>query len=219
MAVIECPRGHPYENTIHSACPTCARERMSNQAAPPQSRQQGAVGGSPGASQRSAPAAGIRQMPKTTSAYAMEVTGPEGQKRQVDPVVGWLVAIEGDAQGRDFPIRMGQNSIGRDRNNRICIEEDGAIARDTHAYVDFDHVNTRFYFSRGKGSALTFLRREVDGIVSQIPILQTEELNPWEVIQLTAKTVVVFVPLCYDSANERYLHFTGYFKWEKPKDQ
>ena len=38
------------------------------------------------------------------------------------PLVGWLVIVDGKGKGHDLQIFEGQNSIGRDKSNMVCID-------------------------------------------------------------------------------------------------
>ena len=40
---------------------------------------------------------------------------------KVNPVVGWLVCLEGPDRGHDYPLRAGTNAIGRSPSMEVCI--------------------------------------------------------------------------------------------------
>ena len=59
-----------------------------------------------------------------------------GSSVQTEPVVGWLVCIEGPLRGVDFRLHDGYNFIGREEGD-IHIQGDNTISRQKHAVVAF----------------------------------------------------------------------------------
>jgi hypothetical protein len=83
---------------------------------------------------------------KTTVHWVRTKDGIGGAAEAADdPIVGWLVATEGPAKGRDFRIYCGNNSVGRDPSCRIYIQDDTAIHRGIHMTIVFDPVDNQFY--------------------------------------------------------------------------
>lgn len=53
-----------------------------------------------------------------------------------DPLVGWLVVIQGPGQGHVVTIGNGSNSLGRDPGERICVDfGDETISRSGHTII------------------------------------------------------------------------------------
>ncbi len=111
------------------------------------------------------------------------------------PVVGWFVCIEGPDRGRDYRIRDGYNTIGRDPGNDICITGDMNITRDRHAVVGFDAQENLFFISPDKGKNLI----RVNGKVLMMP----SELHSNDVVTI-GSSKLLFIPLCSEN-----------FSWEK----
>ena len=108
-----------------------------------------------------------------------------------DPVVGWLVVIDGYGKGSSLVIGYGVNGIGRDRDERISLPfGDEQISRKGHAYLTYDGKNKKFFLQHGQGVNLTYLNEQA--------VLQVVELNGREVIGI-GETKLVFVPFCGES--------------------
>ncbi len=57
-------------------------------------------------------------------------------------VVGWLVGLNGTARGESFPLRIGRNTLGRDRRSDVVINDDQASSH--HADLVFRPEERRF---------------------------------------------------------------------------
>ena len=105
-----------------------------------------------------------------------------------DPVVGWLVVIEGPGRGRSVEIGSGANAIGRAPNQKLCLNfGDPRISRERHAVVVYDPVSRRFFLQSGPGRNLTYLGSDV--------VLEPKEMKPGDTITV-GDTVLHFIPYC-----------------------
>ena len=105
-----------------------------------------------------------------------------------DPVVGWLVVVEGPGKGRAVRLGNGSNSIGRGATDRIKLDfGDDQISRNSHAVVSYDPRGRKFYVQHGGGTNLTYLGEQ--------PVLAPTELPALSHICI-GHTVLRFVPLC-----------------------
>jgi hypothetical protein len=105
-----------------------------------------------------------------------------------EPVVGWLVVVQGPGRGQSFALGYGVNSIGRAPSERISLDfGDEEISRERHALLTYDPKGRKFYLQNGEGVNLTYL--------GNAPVLQTIELQGGENISL-GKTELTFVPFC-----------------------
>jgi hypothetical protein len=105
----------------------------------------------------------------------------------IDPVVGWLVNIEGKEKGRDYRIHTDNNFIGRSEKMDICIRGDDTISRDNHAIISYDARDRIYYFSPGDGRSIIRLGGKA--------IFSTTELKAYDTIEI-GKTKLLFLPLC-----------------------
>jgi hypothetical protein len=105
-----------------------------------------------------------------------------------DPVVGWLVVVDGPGKGRSFQLGYGANSIGRAREHRVPLDHgDDQISREVHAVVTYDPRGRKFYVQHGEGRNLTYL--------NDVPVLQPTELNSCAHIVI-GNTTLRFIPMC-----------------------
>ena len=105
----------------------------------------------------------------------------------VDPVVGWLVVIEGPGKGRYVQLGHGQNSIGREKQRVTLDFGDSQISRENHATLTYDPKNKGYFLQQGTGTNLAYLNDQ--------PVLSPTPLEPFARIVL-GNTTLLFVPLC-----------------------
>ncbi len=194
--MIKCDQGHYYDQTQNSRCPFCGVQSMSidptlrhNKGSDASTTSQfapGKKGGGPNdgdtiaydATRRSSGAASSD--PEATKAIW-------AQKIGIDPVVGWLVCIQGSNKGRDYRIRSGWNSIGRDPGMQICIAGDETISREDHAKLFFDSKNSQFHIATGSGRSGVY--------VNGAAVLQPTQLKTYDKVEM-GNSVLMFVPFC-----------------------
>jgi hypothetical protein len=106
----------------------------------------------------------------------------------VEPVVGWLVVVDGPGKGNSVKLGIGMNGIGRNEDERICLNfGDEEISRKSHALVTYDPKSNKFFAQHGGGVNLTYL--------NDAPLLQPQELFGKEIISL-GNTKLCFIPFC-----------------------
>ncbi len=104
-----------------------------------------------------------------------------------DPVVGWLVCIVGKHFGQSFIIGTGNNSIGRNDDNRIVLSMDNRVSRSKHALITYEPKKRNFYLKPGDSSGLTYLNDDY--------IDESKKLKAKDIIKL-GESKFIFVPLC-----------------------
>lgn len=104
-----------------------------------------------------------------------------------EPVVGWLVCIDGPNIGQCFNIYAGKNSLGRSSNNRIVINKDRSISREKHSWIIYEPKHREFFAQPGESSGLTYVNDE--------NIMQATKLEKWSTIDV-GNTRLTLVPLC-----------------------
>lgn len=186
MAIIRCEDGfHLYDNSKYDKCPYCRPSAKAQAGNYPETRPANHLD----IEKRPAPpptqSAGAKLGGVTQSAYNLG----NSDSGSIDPVVGWLVCIEGSNIGRDYRIHAGMNRIGRDPSNEICISGDEKISREKHASIAFDPENQVFYLQHGGGRNLTY--------VDNKPALEMSVLLPKAKIKI-GTSVFLFIPLCGD---------------------
>ncbi len=105
-----------------------------------------------------------------------------------DPVVGWIVIIDGPGKGTALELGYGMNSIGRSQQERICLNfGDEMISNTQQAIVTYDPRGRKFYVQHGGAKNLTY--------VNNAPLLVPTELHGNEEISM-GQTTLRFVAFC-----------------------
>lgn len=105
-----------------------------------------------------------------------------------DPVVGWVVVIEGPGKGISLPLGYGMNEVSRSPRARVPLDfGDLEISREKHAVISFDPRGLKFYIQQGSGKNLTY--------VDDAPVLAPQELHTGQQITL-GETRLRFIALC-----------------------
>lgn len=110
----------------------------------------------------------------------------------VEPVVGWLVSIEGSNFGTDFRLKSGRNFIGRSPNMDVCLTGDPSISRDKHAIVVYEPKGNLFLVQPSDAKELCYLNDKV--------VLTACEIKANDVLSLGG-TKLLFIPCCSDKFN------------------
>ncbi len=106
-----------------------------------------------------------------------------------DPVVGWLVVIDGPGKGGFCPIFYGNNSIGRNSDQRIALDfGDTAISAEEQAYLQYNHKKREFLF-------VPNLAKPNIVEVNEDNLANPGLLKRFDKIRM-GETTLLFVPLC-----------------------
>lgn len=185
MEMRKCTNGHYYDASIYHDCPYCL-----------------GTGGSSGGrdDERTMPFLNSveeddsRTIPMAAAAPAKAAVEDDErtvaivrQNTGIDPVVGWLVCVEGREKGRDYRIHTDNNYLGRSEKMDICVRGDDTISRENHVIISYDSADKIYYCSPGDGRSIVRLNDKA--------IFQTVELKPYDRI-MVGKTVLLFLPLC-----------------------
>ncbi|WP_088186670.1 FHA domain-containing protein [Desulfosporosinus sp. FKA] len=200
MDLLRCNQGHYFDASVYPSCPFCSGQ-----------------GPSSGVTQHINNPSPVNDIPKTqhtasnvpngasdipvTRALNTNGTPSRGEKTVgiikaktgIDPVVGWLVCVEGTSKGQDYQIMSGQNTIGRGQTN-ISIKGDDSISREKHAVIIYDPKHNRFFIQGGDGRDLIY--------INDAPVLAVTELHAYDAIEI-GKSRLLFIPFCGEE-----------FKWD-----
>jgi hypothetical protein len=199
--VTKCDEGHFYDKSLNTQCPHCGigplgkTKKFGEEEVEPtvkyragaeedeKTRMYGSGGQPPKPHNQRGTQAG------SSSGQNSDITVGMWSIAGIDPVVGWLVCHEGANQGRDYRVRSGYNTIGRDTSSQICIAGDDTIARIEHARIFFDRKTTSFHLIAGSGRSGAYVNDQV--------VLQSAELKPFDILEI-GSTKLIFVPFCGD---------------------
>lgn len=204
MNLIRCEKGHFYDAERFASCPHCAN-----------------IGGQQGAVEITEPYEEENLTMKLSEDNEMENTStgvkesqslskviekakskaPVDEQKTVgyynkaigsEPVVGWLVCIEGNHFGEDFKLKSGRNFVGRSKNMDVILDGDPTISREKHAIILYEPKNNLFIAQPGDSKELFYLNDKV--------VLTSEELHSNDIISL-GETKLLFIPCCTDKFN------------------
>lgn len=106
-----------------------------------------------------------------------------------DPVVAFLVVVGGPGLGAYRPIFEGNNTVGRNANQRVPIDfGDDAISAEEQAYIRYDGGDRSFLF------VPNMAKTNVVAVNDKRPT-SAVQLQPMDVITM-GRTQLVFVPFC-----------------------
>ena len=219
MEIVRCSKGHFYDSEENATCPMCAAEAARNKNpignnvlpdgiigtsyfddgnTPSPTLPVDPNGGRVQPYQRTVSAGsqdtqsndngGMGAFPKTMPLTPPTFLSEEGATT-FDPVVGWLVCIEGATKGTDYRIHSQNNYIGRSARMDISIPEDSHISAENSAIIAYDNEDRTFYF--GPCSGRNIVR------VNGKPALSVEKIEAYDVLTI-GTTKLLFVPLCGD---------------------
>lgn len=184
MALKRCDKGHYYDPESYSDCPSCGTHDLDLQT----TQMRGPASTSD---------AGVTQARSSSSSSSSSKQRDAGvtvaivrKKIGIDPVVGWLVCIDGPEKGRDYRIRSEKNYIGRDARMDICISGDETISRENHAVISFNPRNVKFTIAPGTSRGLVYLNNEEVGVPA--------DLKPYDLIEI-GQCKLLFVGFCNEN--------------------
>lgn len=203
MDLSRCNQGHYFDVSVYPSCPFCSGQGPSSGGIQPMNSANKAASGNdiPKTTHLSSNTPnGANDIPVTRAlntngapSRGEKTIGIMKAKTGIDPVVGWLVCVEGASKGRDYQIMSGQNTIGRGQTN-ISIKGDDSISREKHAVVIYDSKHNRFFIQGGDGRDLVY--------VNDVAILAVTELHAYDSIEI-GKSRLLFIPFCGEE-----------FKWD-----
>ena len=169
MAIIQCVLGHYYDNIKHSECPHCKKMAA------------------PGAT----PAVETPTISKITPNPLRNFVEPDEMKtigvyrqKNVNPISGWLVCVDGENKGRSFEVHLGKNFVGRAMNMDINVN-DASISRDTHFTIIYEPNESQFFLQPGNG--ITYFNGSILSVACELK--EDDRIK-------AGKSEYVFVPYC-----------------------
>lgn len=202
-----CSAGHVYDADQFASCPYCNRNTRAIQfgagggytpTATPGGYGNTAV---PGGYETPIPPTGGRDatigatvMPEAIRRRMEQerdnrTVGEFKRKLGYEPVVGWLVCVEGPEVGKDYRLFGRINSIGRAEGNDVVLAQEHTVSQKNHVRLAYDAKHNNFQLIPGEGTNVTYLNDE--------PLYVPQRLNAYDVLEM-GETKLIFVPLCND---------------------
>ncbi len=192
MNLTRCSQGHFYDADTNATCPHCQGGKGNDETMIVQRKVEDDSVTVP-LTDAIKPAAASKTVSKTnvsitsvqddnekTISFAKEKVGRE-------PVVGWLVCVDGPHKGADFRLKTGKNFIGRASNMDAALTEDKSVSRDKHAIVLYEPKKHTFLVQPGESRELCYLNDEV--------VLAAQTLKRNDVIAV-GDSKLMFFPCC-----------------------
>ena len=107
-------------------------------------------------------------------------------EEQIEPVVGWLVCVNGEEKGRDYRLIRGRNRIGRDSDMDVTIRKDQKVTREEHCSVVYDEKSNLTFLVPGNGT-LTYYKGEM--------LRQPQQLCSGDAVEI-GETKFIFISFC-----------------------
>ena len=190
-----CSAGHVYDADQFPSCPYCNRNTRAIQF--------GATAAPAGYGATTAPA-GYGAAPAERDDTIGQTVMPEAIRRRMEqerdnrtvgefkrklgyePVVGWLVCVEGPEVGKDYRLFGRINSIGRAEGNDVVLAQEHTVSQKNHVRLAYDAKHNNFQLIPGEGTNVTYLNDE--------PLYVPQKLNAYDVLEM-GDTKLIFVPL------------------------
>lgn len=202
-----CSAGHVYDADQFASCPYCNRNTRAIQF--------GAGGGytptaaPSGYGNTAAPGGYDAAIPPTGGRDSTigETVMPEAIRRRMEqekdnrtvgefkrrlgyePVVGWLVCVEGPEVGKDYRLYGRINTIGRAEGNDVVLAQEHTVSQKNHVRLAYDAKHNNYQLIPGDGSNVTYLNDE--------PLYVPQRLNAYDILEM-GETKLMFIPLCND---------------------
>lgn len=122
------------------------------------------------------PYAGEDDDPKTVGVYTKAMG--------IEPVVGWLVCIEGSYFGKSFQLKASKNFIGRGQKMDVVLADDSSVSRDKHAIVLYVPKQREFIAQAGESRELFYLNDEV--------VLNAAKMKQYDVLSIGNTKLMLF---------------------------
>ncbi len=103
-----------------------------------------------------------------------------------DPPVGYLICVEGDDYGIGFPLKSGNNSLGRASSMDVVIM-DAQVSREKQTFVMYEPHRREFFVRPGDGSGLCYLNDEL--------VMGPKKMEAYDRLQL-GNTKLMLIPVC-----------------------
>ncbi len=188
MALQECTNGHIYDTDQYASCPYCSGGNRIDFGADTGIGKTVAAS-APVNHEIGATVAPVSYKNNQQESDIGKTVGVFQKKMSFEPVVGWLVCIEGPERGKDYRIYGKNNTIGRSEKMDICLKGDTSISRENHARLAYDKRHNAFHIIPADGTNSVYLNDE--------PVYVPMTLKANDIIEI-GDYKLCFVPFCND---------------------
>ncbi|WP_067141530.1 FHA domain-containing protein [Oceanivirga salmonicida] len=111
-------------------------------------------------------------------------------EENVDPVVAWLVCIEGAERGKEYRLKDGRNFVGSSPNMDVCILGDDKIAKENHFSISYNNKQRIFVISPGSSGNIIYVDKKA--------LYETKTIENFSLIEV-CDTKLVLIQFCGDN--------------------
>lgn len=160
IKMVQCTNGHYFNAALHNCCPDCGMPALTSAGnAEVGIGHTEPVGGS--GIGHTEPVGGYGEdtiniqnpLDADVDGFGVTMIGGDSVEGRPEPVVGWLVCIEGLSRGVDYRLHAGYNYIGREVGD-VHIHGDNQISRKNHAMIAYDSSERTYYVGPSAGRNL-----------------------------------------------------------------
>lgn len=186
MNLTRCENGHFYDADRFDSCPHCNQTSISTVLQNENGESEYTMPLEPQNPVMPAPEPEIltEDVSQVTIGYFGDIPS--------EPVVGWMVVIEGAHFGEDFKLKTGKNFIGRSKGMDVALTGDGTVSREKHAIVLYEPKSNVFLVQPGDAKELCYLNDKV--------VLTATEIKAYDILSVGA-TKLLFIPCCSEQFN------------------
>mgnify|MGYP002731065378 FL=1 len=191
MNLIKCNNNHYYDADKFPACHYCSDMQSGFSQTMP-ANEQSDIGPTQPETEVTTTTTQNTVPPTVLDTDIQKTVGFYEEDMGLEPVVGWLVCIEGNLIGKDFRLTSGRNFIGRGSDMDVVLEGDPSVSRTAHAIVVYEPKENVYLIQPGASKELSYLNDSV--------VLESKVIAPNDVITVGA-TKLLFVPCCSKAFN------------------
>ncbi len=178
-----CANNHVYDADIYASCPYCSGQGTSirfGAASDSGKTVLPGIGNAEKLGATVAPASYLeneKRKGKTVGVYK--------KQNALDPVVGWIVCVEGADKGKSFELHPQVNVIGRGEDADVLLQDQTVSKEQVKLGYDVKHNN--FYLIPADNKNTTYL--------NDMPLYVPTPVNPYDVIE-AGESKLMFIPFC-----------------------
>lgn len=193
MNLVRCENGHFYDSERFDECPHCNQTTVSTVIEDDDGNKGYTMPINPNTDSDSTPS-------KRLGDIVGDAKGDDDAQKTIgyfgsipsEPVVGWLVVIEGEHFGEDFTLHTGKNFIGRSKNMDVVLSGDSSVSRERHAILLYEPKSNIFLVQPGDSKELFYLNNEV--------VLSATKIQAYDILSI-GDSRLLFIPCCSDKFN------------------
>ena len=191
MELKKCSMGHFYDASVNTMCPYCSGNVTNNASRIERENEEKTV-----AINYQSQEMCNQQCEKEKTMPLISNSFNENEERTValldigtqeDPIVGWLVCINGEDKGKDYRLHSDNNYIGRSIEMDVYIKNDLSISRQCQAIITYDSMTGEFYLRPKEGRNVIRKNGKT--------VFEAEKINEFDKIVI-GKTELLFIPFC-----------------------